>query len=101
MKAVEMVFKNEKNCCYSFLSSSEKTVWQQFLSERINKQTVLGLPHGNPKKTGVMMAPPPPHPFVILRDSIHKSSCAQQQNWQCERFACSLQKDVNDKTHRT
>ena len=23
---------------------------------------------------------------------------AQQENWQCERFACSQQKDLNNKT---
>ena len=26
--------------------------------------------------------------------------CAQQENWQCERFACSRQKGTNDKTPR-
>ena len=24
--------------------------------------------------------------------------CARQDNWQCERFACSRQKGMNDKT---
>ena len=26
------------------------------------------------------------------------NACARQKNWQCEDFACSQQKDVNDKT---
>ena len=26
------------------------------------------------------------------------NACAGQKNWQCEDFACSQQKDVNDKT---
>ena len=34
----------------------------------------------------------------IQRDVKDVNACARGENLQCERFACSRQKDVNDKT---
>ena len=37
-------------------------------------------------------------PMLLGAQKNDMNVCTRQENWQCERFACSQQKDVNDKT---